>query len=235
MFLHTKSKLNWLLLLVLGLSGFLSSGVMCGSFDQTNSIQEATNANVAVNSISDEVDTSDWVTYTNEKYGFRLKYSKEFVVEDKNDALGTYFRSSPGQSHNIQLYIEDYDDAPDKQGEAYALLHTKAELISSKEKLATQPDLLVNDIPMSVFFSYDVPGAIFYRSAIFFTDTNDFIRLTMIINTEGVEHPSRPFDAELREWSEDLVDQLNEGRLLSAEDQRFIKLFDKIILTVEMI
>lgn len=231
--LPTSRLITYLGVLMMGIGSVACTPWYKNLVNEQGNVNGAVNTNITNPVISDPIDTSDWLTYTNEEYGFSFRYSAEFTLEESGPS-GAYFRSSAGQLHNIKLFIQDYDDAPDKKGDAYALLYTKAELISLKNNIAKESDIVVNGLPVNYFYYYDVPGGVFLRGADFFVK-NDYTRISMVIETDSIVYPNRPFDAEVREWSKDVVDQLSRGHFLSAEDQKYIGLFDQMISTLREI
>lgn len=50
----------------------------------TNSVS---NTNSVVNTNISTVDNSDWLTYTNEEYGFSFRYPKEWILTERNTIL----------------------------------------------------------------------------------------------------------------------------------------------------
>lgn len=183
------------------------------------------------------VDTSDWLTYTNEEYGFSFKYPNNYSFDESHE--GVNFQNAESDStvanqENIKFYIQSYSEAPDKEGEAYALLYTKTELALLKDEMTQDADRIVNDIPLNIYYSYDVPGEVFYKGANFFSN-QDYISVSMVIVPTGIEYPNHPFNGETRKWSNDIVQKLNAANLISQNDQMRIEIFDTMINTLQLL
>ena len=179
---------------------------------------------------SAEVDTSDWLTYTNEEYGFSFKYPPQWSLEVLSST--EIYLTSTSQD-TIKFYIQSYQDAPEKEGEAYALLLTKTELVALKQDIINNADAIVNGIPISVSIGYDVPGADFYKLAEFFIN-NDNLQLSLPIHAENVEYPEQAYNDEVRVWSEDVINKLNNGELLSGNAKEAIKVFNGVIKSLQL-
>ena len=202
---------------------------------------ENTNADVGdtnIDIVDDTViDTSDWLTYNNEEYGFSLKYPSNYSFSESHQ--GVNFQNAEPSStvasqENIKFYVQSYSEAPDKEGEAYALLSTKAELSALKDTMIQDSDKTVNGIPLDIYYSYDVPGEAFYRGANFFVN-QDYIMVSMVVMPMDIEYPNHSFNSETREWSGNIVQQLNESQLISKNDQMRINIFDTMVSTVQQL
>lgn len=71
---------------VLVLAGCTQTTMNTNTVSNTNNDNTNTNSEVVVNTNiigeDGEVDTNDWLTYTNEEYGFSLSYPKNFTLEE---------------------------------------------------------------------------------------------------------------------------------------------------------
>lgn len=184
-----------------------------------------------------KVDTSDWLTYTNDEYGFSLLYPSNYSFSESHEGvnfINLESDSSVANQENIKFYVQSYSKAPDKQGEAYALLSTKSELSALKNEMTQNADKIVNGEAVNIYNSYDVPGDTFYRGASFFAN-QDYVRVSMVIMPTDIMHPNHPFNDETREWSEEIVQQLNERQLISQYDQVRINIFDSMINTLQLL
>lgn len=228
MFLQKQS------LIVLTASITLLSG--CSSITQGNSNIVIPNADVVVANVSLITDDiSNWQTYTNDEYGFSIKYPANYSFDESHD--GVNFKdigpdSTVASQENIKFYVQSYNEAPDNEGEAYALLSTKTELSTLKTDIVQNSDTRVNDIPLNLYYGYDVPGESFYRGANFFVN-RDYIMVSMVLMPEDIKYPSHPFNNETREWSNNIVQQLTEGKLIAEDDVARINIFNSMISTLQ--
>ncbi len=205
---------------------------------------DTTNTNVVVNTNENtnsdqvsEVDTSDWLTYTSDEYGFSLQYPSNYSFDESHE--GVNFKDVESDSvlanqENIKFYVQNYDEAPDKKGEAYALLSTKTELSDLKSEMIQSSNVTLNGIPVDIYYSYDVPGSGFYRGANFFAD-QDYIMASMVFAPEDIEYPNHSFNSDTREWSTNIIQQLNDGKLISQHDEERISIFNTMIGTLQLL
>lgn len=57
---------------------------------------------------SAEIDTSDWPTFRNEKYGYEIRYPKDSEVRGINEITGYY--ENPNQSSRVGIIIPPFSD-----------------------------------------------------------------------------------------------------------------------------
>lgn len=225
--------------------------VNSNAVNQNSNTEVATNTNEMIvsdntntESVSDgnteqgsEIDSTNWLTYANEEYGFSVKYPSNYSFSESHEGvnfINLESDSSVANQENIKFYVQSYSEAPDKQGEAYALLSTKSELSSLKNEMIQNADKIVNGEPVNIYNGYDVPGDAFYRGASFFAN-QDYVRVSMVIMPTDIIHPSHPFNGETREWAEQITQQLNEGQLISENDEVRIQIFNDMINTLKVL
>lgn len=211
----------------------VNTNVAVKTNEDTNSVVSNQNANVEQGS---EADTSDWLTYTNDEYGFTLLYPSNYSFSESHEGvnfINLKSDSSIANQENIKFYVQSYSEAPDKQGEAYALLSTKSELSALKNEMIQNADKNIHGEAVNLYNSYDVPGDAFYRGANFFVN-NDFVTVSSVIMPIGIEYPDHPFNNETREWVGKIIQNLNEGQLISENDKVRIQIFNEMINTVKV-
>ncbi|MBI2415525.1 MAG: hypothetical protein HYV33_02565 [Candidatus Kerfeldbacteria bacterium] len=64
------------------------------------------NENTNTTNTNSEVDTSDWLTYTNEEYGFEFRYPREWIVNDQQKNVSLYSPKLVGSTYANSLTIE---------------------------------------------------------------------------------------------------------------------------------
>lgn len=57
-----------------------------------------------------EAETADWKTYRNEKYGFEMKYPKDWSVFSNNDDESVGIGDKNGQSMNLSIQKKELDE-----------------------------------------------------------------------------------------------------------------------------
>ncbi|MBI2415180.1 MAG: hypothetical protein HYV33_00775 [Candidatus Kerfeldbacteria bacterium] len=140
-----------------------------------------TNTNVAVVNINEvfedvettnEVDTSDWLTYTNEEYGFRFKYPREWSIQERKNYINIFsakqselLKNDPQTS--AQIYISVLNDPnPEPIQELYK---------NEKDFKLIQSDSAVMIISYEDFNEYANSSSIYYY---FQNKQNNIIRAT---------------------------------------------------------
>lgn len=86
-----------------------------GNLGTNTSIANAnsnTNPNSHENINASPLDTSDWLTYTNEEYGFRVKYPKDWVVFNKIDHENLQLVLDPTEP-GLRFTSEENNPAPE--------------------------------------------------------------------------------------------------------------------------
>ncbi len=121
-----KYKLTILTLIVLAFS-LVVSGCLKKSVANQNTNQPV-NENQNINATTtEEIDTSDWLTYKNKEYGYELKYPKDWKIQDevKNNVI--LFKDKSGLTISTQ-YELGYGTPPDEE--------TRGLVLSGKKVIA---------------------------------------------------------------------------------------------------
>lgn len=199
-------------------------GGACVKGENTN-VNIAQNSNTLVNANS--VDTSDWLTYMDVTYGFSFMYPPEYIVSVFSTE--ELYLQKEGEEQ-IKIYIQPYAKATEQNG----VLYSKNSLLELKDSIATSnTSVSVHNIMMMIGYGYDVPGGGFIKETNFFVD-NNFIKVSAVVNPEGVQYPTHPFNDETRSWANGVIEQLNKGQLLSPQEEQRIEIFDNLINSVNL-
>lgn len=206
-------------------------GAMCTkTATNTNISNTETNSSISnmnENTNSSTIDTSDWLTYMNEEYGFSFMYPTGYTVSVFSTEE-VYLKKEGADQ--IKVYIQSYAKATEQNG----VLYSKSSLLELQDSIAaSSTSVSVNNIMMKIGYGYDVPGGGFIKEANFFVDSN-FIKVSTVVNPEGVQYPTHPFNDETRSWTDSVLKQLSKGQLLSPQEEQRIKVFDNVVNSVNL-
>lgn len=182
-----------------------------------------TNVEVNTNSVSNINSINGLEAYTNEKYGFNFQYPNDWTVEKLSDEE-LYLENSIGD--RIKFYTQSYEGAPEQD----TLLYSKETLTRLKDSIAENDrSRIIDSLIVDSYFAYDPQGDGFFRAAEFFVN-QDFVRVIINIFPTTTE---RPYGDAIDQWSEDIVNELNKGNLLTSKDQNLVQMFDQIINSLQ--
>jgi len=120
--------------------------------------------------VAKQADTSDWLTYRNEEYGFELKYPEEWS-KDNDINHPFYIKNTRHNESPITLSENDH-----------AMTLTKTKLEQMKKFIESSTDsnifLIDNKIKALSDVNYEVPSGSFYKKIQFFIG-NDLIELSV--------------------------------------------------------
>ncbi len=174
-----------------------STNVNVANDNATVEVVDTTNGNININGEAREVGTSDWLTYTNEEYGFSFKYPSDYSIST-NDANTVMIEDNESLMDG-KLVIERSDSF---------LKMTEQEILSiepGKEvmPLLSESFLTVNTIPSYKSLRQLKKGELLYPSAqnsterteqtwteieYRYLDNNNLIRLTFNIQGENYQN-----------------------------------------------
>ena len=160
----------------------------------------------------DAIDTSNWITYTNEAYGFELQHPHTWSVGDQ-----------PRGPDELYIRATRFDDTPRERGpNDNALVPTQQELTNSRLSVeAAAVPIAPDGPPMHSFISYDTPGAGFFKMARIFIG-NDEIKFWTI------------FDGLVDTEREQIISNI-ENEIGTPETLTTLYTFDKILSTFRFI
>lgn len=138
-------------------------------------VNSVANANIAANT-NTAVDTSDWLTYENEEYGFSIRYPKTYTIEEQetyinilsdtvdDDSLVETFelKTTVAIQGNIKINLDDWIES------------------SSIDIIKVEDFLMNGDIAREVWGSVVSEGATFEVHTIFYLVDNMGVRITAV-------------------------------------------------------
>lgn len=168
-----------------------------------------------------EVDTSDWLTYTNEDYGFSFKYPENYSIEVVSAGYELRINNTLGE--DIKFYKQYYSEAGTKD----TLLSSKESLADLKEESELKGKSNANNVIINSYYSYSIPGGNFYKGADFFLGS-DYVRMSLSLSTGSqiTSNETEKIDA--------FIKILSEGNGLSANEEQLVKVFDGVTNTISI-